>query len=103
MVIRFFTGCGGSYLIGTPLRLFPGDMLYADGYDTLTRLPIGQDGYVVTSDGSFPSWQPSSGDGVLKLTTAERIALGTPDDGTLVFDLDLGKLMSYFSGSWSEV
>jgi len=100
MVIRFYTGCCDG---GFALRVVPGDMLYADGYDALTRLPIGPDGYVVTSDGTFPSWQPSSGDGVLKLTTAERIALGSPDDGTLVFDLDLGKLMFYYMGSWAEV
>jgi len=40
-----------------------GDILVRDATNTTARLPIGADTYVLTSDGTDASWQPSSGGG----------------------------------------
>jgi hypothetical protein len=34
-----------------------GDLLYASGSTTLTKLPLGTSGYVLKSTGSAPEWQ----------------------------------------------
>ncbi len=45
----------GSYVIG--------DMLYSPSANTLTKLPIGAEGYVLTSVSGVPAWAPSTGGG----------------------------------------
>lgn len=40
-----------------------GDILYASGSNNLSKLAIGTNTYVLTSNGSVPSWQPASGGG----------------------------------------
>jgi len=43
---------------GTGLTTYnTGDIIYADGYNSLTTLPIGTDQYVLTVDGYVPSWK----------------------------------------------
>jgi len=38
-----------------------GDILYADGYNSLAKLPIGPSDYILTSNGSTPEWRDSGG------------------------------------------
>lgn len=40
-----------------------GDILYASTSNTLSKLPIGTDGYVLIASGGFPTWQTSQGGG----------------------------------------
>lgn len=34
-----------------------GDIIYSDGYNSLSKLPIGSNNYVLTSNGSTPEWR----------------------------------------------
>jgi hypothetical protein len=38
-----------------------GDVLYASAANTLTRLPVGSNGYVLTVDTGLPTWAPAGG------------------------------------------
>lgn len=48
-----------------------GDILYASGANTLSKLPLGTNGYVLTVDSGNVSWQPSGGGGVTTIGTID--------------------------------
>lgn len=57
------SGIGTAYG-GTGISTYTsGDILYASATDTLSKLPIGLAGQVLTISAGFPSWQTSSGGG----------------------------------------
>jgi len=64
-----------------------GDILYADGYNSLDTLSPSDDGYVLTLASGLPQWLPSGGGGtgVVSLGDAGRLAL-YPTTGTTVDD-----------------
>jgi hypothetical protein len=55
-----------------------GSLLHADGYDSLTQLPIGADGAVLMSDGYVPYWSAGSG-GNSDYILVGKIDILTPD------------------------
>ncbi len=49
---------------GTGLSTYTtGNLLYASASNTLSSLPIGTSGYVLTASGGLPQWEPSTGGG----------------------------------------
>lgn len=80
-------GSGSKVTIGSDAD---GDMYYRESDGTLTRIPIGTNTYIMTSDGSTPSWQPNAAGsdasttvkGVVEEATAGELAAGTAIGGT---------------------
>jgi hypothetical protein len=71
---------------GTNLASYTiGDMLYASGATTLSKLGIGTNGYVMTSSGSAPQWSAQSS---LAVGTATNLAGGTA--GALAYQSGAG-------------
>ena len=71
---------------GTNLSSYTvGDLLYASGATTLSKLGIGTNGYVLTSSGSAPQWSAQSG---LSVGTATNLAGGTA--GALAYQTGAG-------------
>lgn len=66
-----------------------GDLLYASAANTLTKLPIGSAGTVLTVSGGIPSWQTSAGD-ITGITTGTDSGLtGGVTSGTADLKLNL--------------
>jgi len=60
-----------------------GDLIYASATNTLSKLGIGANGYVLTSNGTSLSWQPSSGGGGGGVTSFSAGSTGlTPNTAT---------------------
>lgn len=63
---------------GTGLTSYTaGDMLYASGSTTLSKLGIGTSTYIMTSSGSAPQWSAPSGITVGTATNANNVAITT--------------------------
>ena len=68
-----------------------GDILYSDSSNSLTKLSVGTDGYVLTLSAGIPSWQAATGGGSSTISTTintGKIGLLTPNtDGYLLTNL----------------
>lgn len=68
-----------------------GDLLYASSSSALSKLTIGANNYVLTSDGTNPVWTANTGTGSVVRATSATLSsptfttpiLGTPQSGTL--------------------
>lgn len=74
--------------------LTTGDLIIGNGITSSTRLPIGLSGYVLTSNGSTATWQPSSGGGGGGVTSFSGGSTGltpsTPSTGAISLSGTLG-------------
>jgi hypothetical protein len=72
-----------------------GDLIIGNGTNSATRLAIGSSGYVLTSNGTTASWQPSSGG-------SASVSIGTtppssPSAGALWWDSTYGVMRIYYT------
>ncbi len=85
---------------GTGLTSYAiGDILFASSPTTLTRLPIGASGEVLTSTGSVPDWQPAAvplSGYWAPLMTGSSLT-GYPEDSEMVLDADGDAIMVFVS------
>lgn len=87
-----------------------GDILYASGSNTLSKLPIGANGFVLTSNGVTMSWAAGGGGTVQSVTgTSNRITIsGTPTvapvvdiAATYVGQTSITTLGTITTGTWN--
>lgn len=60
-----------------------GDILYASASNTLSKLPIGPDGQVITSSAGVPTWQPAPGTVSAFFASSQVNTLSSPVTSTL--------------------
>jgi len=79
-----------------------GDILYASASNTLSKLAIGDDGYVLTVSSGIPSWMLPSGSVVNYETVAECKAAGEPDTGSLCYIQETKSFYQYIASQISD-
>ena len=67
-----------------------GDLILGNGTNSATRLPIGTNGYVLTSDGTTASWQASSGGVSTFQTSLSGLTPSTATSGAITLAGTLG-------------
>jgi len=67
-----------------------GDLILGNGTNSATRLPIGTNGYVLTSDGTTASWQASSGGVSTFQTSLSGLTPSTATSGAVTLAGTLG-------------
>lgn len=75
-----------------------GDLIIGNGSNSATRLAIGANSYVLTSNGTTASWQAASGGGV----TVSATAPSSPTSGQLWYDSTNGVMCIYYGTQWVE-
>jgi hypothetical protein len=65
------TTAGAAFNALSPITT-AGDLILGNGTNTATRLAIGDNGYVLTSNGTTASWAANSGSGI---STGKSIAM----------------------------
>ena len=101
------TNGSGAITIYTPITT-TGDLIIGNGTNSATRLAIGTNGYILTSNGTTASWQPStSGSGTVNSGTSGQLAYyastGTAVSGTATGTGVITALSSAVTGSGGMV